>query len=315
MNTHNTWAVVLAAGEGTRLSSLTTDRSGVPVPKQYCSLLGGATLLEDTLHRASRVVPAERVTTIVAQGHRRWWDGLRASMADRLVVQPSNRGTAHGILLALLHILERDPSARVLFLPSDHYVRDEHTLSDAMESALAMEGDALVLLGITPEEADPELGYIVQGARETRGTYLVRRFIEKPEAWLARRLVEVGCMWNSFIFVADGAALLRLFEMHAPQAVERMRAALHDGVAGLERLYADLTDLDFSRHILQRSEEQLRVWPVKRCGWDDLGTPRRLGKVLRRMPAPRTRAAGTRLLEAPAAVSLAHAHARIQLAV
>jgi len=315
MNTQNTWAMVLAAGEGSRLSSLTTDRSGIAVPKQYCSLLGGATLLEDAMHRAAAVVPAERIATIVSQNHQRWWNGLCGSLGDRLIVQPSNRGTAHGVLLALLHILERDPAARILFLPSDHYVRDEQTLAAAMQSAVAMDDDALVILGITPEEADPELGYIVQGSREARGTYLVRRFIEKPESWLARRLVDVGCMWNSFIFVANGVALLRLFETHAPQAVERMRAALREGDAAVNHLYDELTDLDFSRHILQRSEEQLRVLPVPRCGWDDLGTPRRLGKVLRRIPAPRTRAAGTRLFDARAEVSLAHAHARIQLAV
>jgi mannose-1-phosphate guanylyltransferase len=179
MNTQNTWAIVLAAGEGTRLSTLTTDRAGVAVPKQYCSLLGGASLLEDALHRAAEVVPAEQVTTIVAHAHRRWWNELTPSMDARLVVQPANRGTAHGILLALLHVLERDPDARVLFLPSDHYVRDEQTLAEAMRAALASEDDGkLVLLGITPEEPDPELGYIVTGSREPRGTYAVRRFIE-----------------------------------------------------------------------------------------------------------------------------------------
>ena len=97
MNTQNTWAMVLAAGEGSRLASLTTDRSGVAVPKQYCSLLGGATLLEDALHRAAEVVPVERIATIVAQSHQRWWNGLRTPMGDRLVVQPANRGTAHGV--------------------------------------------------------------------------------------------------------------------------------------------------------------------------------------------------------------------------
>jgi mannose-1-phosphate guanylyltransferase len=143
MNTQNTWAVVLAAGEGARLSSLTADRSGIAVPKQYCSLLGGATLLEDALHRAAQVVPAERVTAIVAESHRRWWTGLCASMGDRLIVQPANRGTGHGILLALLHVLERDPEARILFLPSDHYVRDEQALADAMSGAIAMNSDRL----------------------------------------------------------------------------------------------------------------------------------------------------------------------------
>jgi len=316
MNTHNTWAVVLAAGEGTRLSTLTTDRAGVAVPKQYCSLLGGASLLEDALHRAAGVVSEDRVTAIVSQAHERWWHGLRASMGDRLIAQPANRGTAHGILLALLHVLERDSQARVVFLPSDHYVRDEHTLAEAMRAALdADDAHSIVLLGITPEEADPELGYIEQGPRAPRGSHVVRRFIEKPEAWLARRLVDTGSLWNSFIFAGRAAALLELFETHAPGRVFEMRAALAAGAAALDALYARLPDLDFSRHILQRSEERLRVWPVPRCGWDDLGTPRRLGKVLRRMPAPRTRAVKPRWLPGHAEVSLALAHARLQLAV
>jgi mannose-1-phosphate guanylyltransferase len=36
----NTWAIVLAAGEGSRLHSLTTTESGIAIPKQFCSLHG-----------------------------------------------------------------------------------------------------------------------------------------------------------------------------------------------------------------------------------------------------------------------------------
>ena len=57
-------------------------------------------------------------------------------MAMRLIVQPMNRGTANGILLPLLHIEARDPDARIVILPSDHYVRDESILVTALESAL-----------------------------------------------------------------------------------------------------------------------------------------------------------------------------------
>jgi hypothetical protein len=45
------WAIVLAAGEGSRLRLLTTDDRGVVTPKQFCSLRGGASLLERTLAR------------------------------------------------------------------------------------------------------------------------------------------------------------------------------------------------------------------------------------------------------------------------
>ena len=68
-STHD-WALILAAGEGSRLRSLTT-RNGIAVPKQFCSLNGGASLLQDALHRAESVAPRTRIATIVAQQHRR----------------------------------------------------------------------------------------------------------------------------------------------------------------------------------------------------------------------------------------------------
>jgi len=49
----HTWALVLAAGEGARLRTLTTDASGTAIPKQFCSLHGGTSLLLDTLSLAA----------------------------------------------------------------------------------------------------------------------------------------------------------------------------------------------------------------------------------------------------------------------
>ena len=60
------WAIVLAAGDGTRLRDLTT-RDGVSTPKQFCSLAGGRSLLGDALARAARVVPRKRVVVVVAR--------------------------------------------------------------------------------------------------------------------------------------------------------------------------------------------------------------------------------------------------------
>src|SRR5277367_1187346 len=125
----STWAVVLAAGDGARLSTLTLDSTGVSVPKQFCSLNGGVTLLQQTLSRARAAARRERTATIVAQQHERWWQ----HMDERTIVQPMNRGTANGILLAALTIARRDPAARLVFLPSDHYVEDESRLAARSE--------------------------------------------------------------------------------------------------------------------------------------------------------------------------------------
>src|SRR5437762_5691423 len=131
-----TWAVVLAAGEGSRLRALTTTSSGIAVPKQFCSLRGGASLLEEALQRAAAVARIERISTVVAEQHADWWCRSLAGLPPANVfVQPQNRGTALGILLALLHIFERDPHARVVILPADHHVGVEPVLARALGQA------------------------------------------------------------------------------------------------------------------------------------------------------------------------------------
>jgi len=114
----STWALVLAAGEGSRLRALTTT-NGVAVPKQFCSPQSGPSLLQEALRRAEAVAPRSRICTIVAEQHRRWWEGPLWSLPPQnIIVQPENRGTAAGLLLPLLlHIEARDPQARVVVLP------------------------------------------------------------------------------------------------------------------------------------------------------------------------------------------------------
>jgi mannose-1-phosphate guanylyltransferase len=136
---NHTWALVLAAGEGSRLRTLTTTHNGVAVPKQFCSLLGGPSLLQEALQRAETIAPRSRICTIVAAQHRRWWEGPLGSLPPRnVIVQPQNRGTAAGLLLPMLHIAARDPRARVVVLPSDHHVRDELILGRSLRQAVAM---------------------------------------------------------------------------------------------------------------------------------------------------------------------------------
>ena len=54
------WTIVLAAGEGTRLRSLTEALHGRALPKQFADIHGGQSLLEATLARVGRWSPADR---------------------------------------------------------------------------------------------------------------------------------------------------------------------------------------------------------------------------------------------------------------
>lgn len=289
----HTWALVLAAGEGSRLHVLTTTSSGVAVPKQFCSLDGGASLLYDALRRARVIAPRERTCVVVANRHRRWWEELSHSIPPQnIIVQPRNRGTANGILLPLLRILHREPDATMLVLPSDHYVRNEVVLANGLRLAAMyadQQHDGIVLLGFTPEEVDPELGYIVPEDDDSPGLCEVQKFVEKPSAASARQLIERGGLWNSFIFAVRGQTLLRIFEERCPEIVTQMRgvvarAGTDDATVDplLAELYERLPVLDFSRDIVERCASQLRVLRIPACGWSDLGTPRRVAETLHR---------------------------------
>ncbi len=292
----NTWALVLAAGEGSRLRSLTTAASGTIVPKQFCSLYEGPSLLHEALCRARTVTTESRTCVVVAEQHRRWWEGPLWSLApDNVIVQADNRGTGLGILLPLLHILHRDPEAQLVLLPSDHYVRYEAVLSAALEEALArLAGEApeTVLLGVQPEELDPDLGYVVPGSSDGTGAFRVDRFIEKPSLTMANELIREGALWNTFIVASRGRALLGLFRERFPDIVRAMFAAFDSDRrsgpqgAAMAGLYENLPVIDFSRDILAEQLSQLRVLPVPPCGWSDLGTPKRVSDALRRAPRP-----------------------------
>jgi mannose-1-phosphate guanylyltransferase len=321
MSSHGkTWVVVLAAGEGSRLKRLTTTTSGVAIPKQFCSLQGGPSLLHDALRRAGAVTSRDFICAIVAAQHRRWWENtLQALPVANVIVQPENRGTANGILLPLLYIMERDPAARVVLLPSDHHVRDEAVLARALRQAVAQLSlcpDELLMLGMTPDEPDPELGYIVPGRRDPRGVVKVTRFVEKPTVEYARELIRDGALWNAFIIAATGRSLLGLFERRQPGIVTAMRGFVRDQVSSTAamdaaELYERLPTLDFSRDIIEGQEGHLHVLPVASCGWSDLGTPKRVAEALRRVAVEdRTmdsaRAAGAHL-------NLAAEHYRMKL--
>lgn len=311
----NTWVLILAAGDGTRLRSLTTSPSGRVIPKQFCSLWQGPTLLDEALSRARAVSDEAHHCVVVAEQHRRWWETILWSMPpDNVVVQPENRGTANGILLPLLRIAERDPDARIVILPSDHHVEDEAILAHAMRRAvdpLQASLEETVLLGLEPEECDPDLGYILPVRGKAHGVSEVAQFIEKPSTLQARELIKHGGLWNAFIVASTVQTLLGLFDRRMGGIVREMRAAVRRDLCrpidafAVAELYDQLPPLDFCRDVLQGQESNLRVLRVGQCGWSDLGTPERVAKALRRVP-PRDEISGAHREMGPLSLALQH---------
>jgi mannose-1-phosphate guanylyltransferase len=325
LSAQHVWSLVLAGGDGNRLRDLTTGPCGTSVPKQYCSLHGGHSLLEDAIARAQRLVAPDRVCTIVAQQHREWWTESRPLLEQlrngNLIIQPRNLGTGIGILYSLLHLLAKDPQAQVVLLPADHYVREEEILNRVLMQAFdRLERDAArpVLLGLQPDEPDTELGYVLPGDPDPLGGHAVARFIEKPGYSVAREIIDAGGLWNTFIMVAAAGTLVDLFlPRHAPLVMEMQVAIAKGRNAGsptgswpsLVSLYDRLPELDFSRDLLEGRAADLCVMRVPPCGWSDLGTPRRVGEIVQRFARDAAEASDFERHRWSARLSLAAQHA------
>ncbi|MGC3980928.1 MAG: sugar phosphate nucleotidyltransferase [Steroidobacteraceae bacterium] len=288
------YALILAGGDGNRLKSLTTTAEGIAVPKQYCSLHGEVTLLDKALSRAAALVDTQHIYTVVAAHHQQWWKNLLEDYSpEQIIVQPKNCGTAIGIMLPLLHILQRDPDAHIVLLPSDHHVQEEEILTQSLLSAAQLldhGAEQLLILGMEPDEADTELGYVLPGRRLNAGLATVTSFIEKPPAMRAQLLVGQGALWNTFIVATRGTTLMKIFAQRCQNLLEEMQSIVSNAQEKrryrtlLDELYTRLPALDFSRDILQGLESMLGVLKVPFCGWSDLGTPRRIREVLHRWP-------------------------------
>jgi mannose-1-phosphate guanylyltransferase len=73
---------------------------------------------------------------VVSRVHERYYSDELADAEDSLVIaQPANRGTAVGIIAALVQIMQVDPDAIVGLFPCDHYDSDEAAFRSIVTAA------------------------------------------------------------------------------------------------------------------------------------------------------------------------------------
>ena len=294
----NRAAIVLAGGDGSRLSFLTKLISGREIPKQFCPIASDRTMLEETLERTEALVPREHTVVVVNRAHRLCYQPFLTDLATRQVVeQPRNRGTAPAILYGLRRLLELGSNATVAVFPSDHYIGNSEQFIRQVDNAFRTIDEfpqLCLLLGIAPSGPETSFGWVEPGAKistDRSDIHLVRRFWEKPSQQNADRLYRGGCLWNSFILVA---ALPVLYSMLAECAQElfctfnaEMVGSTPDNEAyAADRLYRRLDSTGFSEQVLSQCPPNLAVLKMDNIDWNDLGEPARVLEVVAALKRP-----------------------------
>jgi mannose-1-phosphate guanylyltransferase len=290
------WSIILAGGEGRRMSSLVQRWLGRPIPKQYCTFVGTRSMFQHTLDRASKLTPPNRIVTVVAQSHRRealaQLDGTGGST---MLFQPANRDTAAGVFLPLTYIRTRAPQATAVLYPSDHFVYPENRFLEVVRHAVRIAEsrlDQVVMLGAAPDRLELDYGWIQpdQSPAAIMDTPVraVRSFLEKPNTAQADVALRGGALWNTLVFAANADLLWRLGWQCLPEMMpffERLGEAIGGPEEGrvLESIYRDLPVKNFSSDLLQHVPEQLAVVELTGVLWSDWGKPERIAETLRRI--------------------------------
>ena len=273
-------AMIMAGGGGTRF----WPRSRQKRPKQFLTLVGDRTLLQQAFDRVEEAAPPERTWVITAATHRTEAARQLADVPPAHVVgEPCGRDTAACIALGAALIARQDPQAVMVVTPADHVIEPVQEFRRGLHVAELMAQEypnALITFGVVPTFPSTGYGYVQRGPevaqRQGVSVYRAQAFKEKPSADVAERFVVSGdYYWNSGIFVWKVATILNNLRERQPKlfaAVQRIAEAW--GGSEQERVFQreyealDKISIDFA--VMQEAKEVLVLKAPFR--WDDVGS-------------------------------------------
>jgi len=284
------WTLALAGGEGMRLTEYVERRFGRRIPKQYCCLLGTRSMMQHTLERLNKVTPSAQTLTVIGTNHGPFAYPQLVGQCDHVFRQPSARDTGLALYVALAMIKRWTPNAVVTITPTDHYVAPSAKYIERVRAAQGVATrmrDKVVILGVQPTEADPELGYLSLGEHVT-DIPEVRQlvgFVEKPSVLVAQGLREKGALWNTMVTCGSVDALWELGRQAEPQLLDILDSLIpligtQDEDDAIQYVYRAYLPVSFSRDILERAPERLCALELEGVEWSDWGKPERIEHVL-----------------------------------
>ncbi len=271
--------VILAGGSGTRLWPL--SRQGYP--KQFIDLVDAdKSLFQQTVERIL-AIPACRSPIVVCSQDNRFKVAEQLKELDQqatVVLEPCGRNTAPAVALAAICAAEEQRDDPLLILPADHHLNADDAFCEAVEKATQLaESGYIVTFGVEPTAPETGYGYIKAGipVASGLGTYLVDKFVEKPEKTLAQSYLEQDdYFWNSGMFVVRPKLYLQELKQHAADIYDQVVKAYE-----LRKIDLDFVRIDAQAFAKVRSEsidyavmehtEQAAVVPLS-GPWSDVGS-------------------------------------------
>jgi mannose-1-phosphate guanylyltransferase len=277
-------SVIMAGGSGTRFWPLSRQM----FPKQFLTLQGNRSLIQQAFDRCQPWIPPERCWVVTAERLAELTRKDLPLISDaRILQEPAARNTAPCIGLAALCLEAIDPEATMLVIPADQVISDLSAFESDVRQAVKLVTDdpeRLVLFGVPPSYPATGFGYIERGNPLGSAGYEVASFREKPDRTTAESYLQAGTFyWNCGIFVWKARRILQALARHEPAISAGLKALRpHLGQptfqTALAEIFPTMTSVSIDYAVLER-EKNIAVLAAS-FPWDDVGGWEALTRLL-----------------------------------
>ncbi len=214
---------IIAGGKGERFWPFSTREN----PKQLLKIASERTMLEETIERVSEFVPIERTLIVTGENIKRQILDRHPQLSEpNILAEPFGKNTCLAVGFAAIHLIKKDPSAVMIVLSADHFIKPKDRLIDILKfgAAIAARDEVLITIGINPTRPETGYGYIELGEQydsfDGLISFRVKQFKEKPNRTLAQQYY-IGRMhmWNSGMFIWSAKSIL--------EAIARCKPEMH----------------------------------------------------------------------------------------
>jgi len=284
--------VILSGGSGNRLWPL----SRTQFPKQYLSLVGKNSMLQETILRLNGIENLSQPIIVCNVDHRFIVaEQLKQiDVADAtIILEPIARNTAPAIIASAIQSLQMKNSTDdiLLILSADHFIQDTKAFYQSISVDLIHAGKGkIVTFGIVPTHANTGYGYIQ--AETTSDEYNstamnVKCFKEKPDKELADvYLLEndksrdynltPSWYWNSGMFVCQAKTLIDESSIHSSEILSKVRSSVKNAIYDFdfirleEKTFASSPNMSIDYALMEKSKNVIVV-PID-AKWTDVGS-------------------------------------------
>jgi len=260
--------LILCGGRSLRLWPLCECKS-----KNFLDIFGFSPL-ELTIRRFLKITSPGNIFLIANEKEKDTLLKVKLIRRENIFFEPESKNTAAAIMLSLANLKKRFSSEKIIIIsPVDHLIKEEKEFYGAVQMAVKTAQKGWIsTLGIKPDLATPNLGYIQVEKEIEKDLFSIKKFVEKPTRLEAEELIRRGnSFYNSGMFIAAISTLDKEYKKHYSSYNDFLNIFVKGNYGkNLRGLYKKIQDLPFDKEIMEKTKN-IRLIKA-RFSWKDFGT-------------------------------------------